>query len=90
MACRPIGGRVVGKVVAPLSVVGKVVAPLSVVGKVVAPLSASSQALVALLTEPLNADQRRALYRKVDCAKARCTSKEDRRKLEEHVQGYTR
>lgn len=48
------------------------------------------QALIALTPVPLSATQRTALYRKIDSAKAQCSVKEDKKKLKEHVEGYTR
>ncbi len=43
-----------------------------------------------LTTAPLTVAQRTSLYRKIDATKAGCSVKEDRKKLLEHVQGYTR
>lgn len=48
------------------------------------------QALIALNSEPITAAQRTTLYRRIDASKARCSVKEDKKKLMEHVQGYTR
>eukprot|EP00198_Chlamydomonas_reinhardtii_P010821 XP_001700158.1 predicted protein [Chlamydomonas reinhardtii] len=49
-----------------------------------------AHALIALTPVPLSATQRTALYRKIDSAKAQCSVKEDKKKLKEHVEGYTR
>ncbi|GLC42781.1 hypothetical protein PLESTB_001417400 [Pleodorina starrii] len=49
-----------------------------------------THALVALPVHPLTAAQRTALYRRIDAAKAKCSVKEDKKKLLECVQGYTR
>ncbi|KXZ45741.1 hypothetical protein GPECTOR_51g727 [Gonium pectorale] len=49
-----------------------------------------AHALVALTAVPLTAAQRTALYKAINAGKARCSVKEDKKKLMEHVQGYTR
>ncbi|KAG2434953.1 hypothetical protein HYH02_012149 [Chlamydomonas schloesseri] len=49
-----------------------------------------AHALIALTPAPLSTAQRTALYRKIDSAKAKCSVKEDKKKLKEHVEGYTR
>ncbi|KAG2434845.1 hypothetical protein HXX76_007730 [Chlamydomonas incerta] len=49
-----------------------------------------AHALIALTPAPLSTAQRTALYRKIDSAKAQCSVKEDKKKLKEHVEGYTR
>ncbi|GIL84140.1 hypothetical protein Vretifemale_12826 [Volvox reticuliferus] len=49
-----------------------------------------AHALVALTSAPLTVAQRTTLYRKINAGTARCTVKEDKKKLIEHVMGYTR
>ncbi|KAG2486628.1 hypothetical protein HYH03_014685 [Edaphochlamys debaryana] len=50
----------------------------------------AAHALVALMPGPITCTQRTVLYKKINAKKAQCSVKEDRRKLEEHVHGYTR
>ncbi|GLI60197.1 hypothetical protein VaNZ11_002267 [Volvox africanus] len=49
-----------------------------------------AHALITLTPAPLTVAQRTSLYRKINAATARCSVKEDKKKLVEHVLGYTR